>query len=189
MGGMLHARGARGRDAWPREHLEAIARDGLRISGLLGEHLARGFDLASDPARLPGRFDLILLTVKAYDTAAIADAHQASARTRRHGGLDAKRRRQPRCAGRAIFGLARVIGGRVMLRRRDSCARHRACDSVRRADCDRTLRGWRIASIAAGCSNARANGRRDDRPRRASRRGRSRTSRRCCGPSSSTMRR
>lgn len=54
-------------------HIDAIARDGLRISGIFGDHLMKGFDLATDPARLEGPFDLILLAVKAYDTASMAD--------------------------------------------------------------------------------------------------------------------
>lgn len=54
-------------------HLEEIARNGLRISGLFGEYLVKGFSLASDPTRLEGPFDLILLTVKSYDTKSMAD--------------------------------------------------------------------------------------------------------------------
>jgi len=54
-------------------HLDAIARDGLSISGLFGDHLVRGFALASEPTMLKGPFDLILLAVKAYDTASMAD--------------------------------------------------------------------------------------------------------------------
>jgi 2-dehydropantoate 2-reductase len=55
------------------KHLDAIARDGLRISGLFGDHVASGFRLASEPAQLEGPFDLILLAVKAYDTASMTD--------------------------------------------------------------------------------------------------------------------
>ena len=54
-------------------HLDEIARNGLRVSGLFGEHLVEGFGLASDPSRLDGPFDLILLTVKSYDTESMAD--------------------------------------------------------------------------------------------------------------------
>src|ERR1700688_2826683 len=61
-----------------RRHLEAIAARGLELSGMfgdqLGEHAARGFTLANDPARLAGRFPLILFTVKSYDTIAMAHA-------------------------------------------------------------------------------------------------------------------
>jgi len=97
-----------------QRHLDAIARDGLRISGIFGEHVARGFILAIDPARLEGPFDLILLAVKAYDTEAIADriAHLLApdglvvSMQNGVGNLDVLVER---------FGAARVIGARVML--------------------------------------------------------------------------
>ncbi len=57
-----------------RRHLEAIAARGLELSGLFGELTARGFTLADDPARLDGRFPLILFSVKSYDTTAMARA-------------------------------------------------------------------------------------------------------------------
>ncbi len=95
-------------------HLDAIARDGLRVSGLFGDHLVTGFRLASDPARLDGRFDLILLAVKAYDTAPMADriAHLLApdglivAMQNGVGNLDVLVER---------FGTSRAIGARVML--------------------------------------------------------------------------
>jgi 2-dehydropantoate 2-reductase len=95
-------------------HLEAIARDGLRVSGLFGDHMTSGFGLASDPARLTGPFDLILLTVKAYDTAAMSDrikpllAPEGFVVSMQNGvgNLDVVVER---------FGRARVLGGRVML--------------------------------------------------------------------------
>lgn len=55
-------------------HLEAIARDGLRLDGLWGEHVVGGFEIATDPAALRGPFDAILLPVKSYDTEAMARA-------------------------------------------------------------------------------------------------------------------
>lgn len=57
-----------------RTHLEAIARDGLRISGLLGERTVTGMTLADDPAHLTRRFGVILCSVKSYDTKTIAAA-------------------------------------------------------------------------------------------------------------------
>jgi 2-dehydropantoate 2-reductase len=95
-------------------HLDAIAREGLRVSGLFGEHHSAGFMLASDPARLAGPFDLILLAVKAYDTAATADSikHLLApdgllvSMQNGVGNLELLVER---------FGAARVIGGRVML--------------------------------------------------------------------------
>jgi 2-dehydropantoate 2-reductase len=54
-------------------HLTAIARDGLHIDGLWGEHVVRGFALAQDAGELDGRFDAVLLTVKSYDTRAMTE--------------------------------------------------------------------------------------------------------------------
>jgi len=73
-GGMLAAHGHRVTMLGRRAHLDAIARDGLRLSGLFGERVVRGIELADDPARLGGRFGLILCTAKTYDTATVADA-------------------------------------------------------------------------------------------------------------------
>ena len=53
-------------------HLDAVARDGLRIDGLWGDHVVRGFAVATDPSTLQGPFDAILLPVKSYDTATVA---------------------------------------------------------------------------------------------------------------------
>jgi 2-dehydropantoate 2-reductase len=114
MGAMLSRAGHEvallGRD----NHVDAIARDGLRISGILGDSHVRGLVLASDPARLQGPFDLIVLTVKAYDTAAIADRLKhllapdglVVSMQNGVGNVDVLVER---------FGPARVIGGRVML--------------------------------------------------------------------------
>jgi len=53
-------------------HVEAIARDGLHIDGIWGEHHIRGLHCATDPEALAGPFDAILIAVKSFDTAAIA---------------------------------------------------------------------------------------------------------------------
>ena len=55
-------------------HLDAIAAGGLHLDGLWGAHHVGGFHVASTPAALRGPFDLILLPVKSYDTAAMASA-------------------------------------------------------------------------------------------------------------------
>jgi 2-dehydropantoate 2-reductase len=55
-------------------HLDAVARDGLRLDGLWGEHVVRGFTCAGDPAALRGPFDAILLPVKSYHTEEVARA-------------------------------------------------------------------------------------------------------------------
>src|SRR5271155_3433464 len=72
VGGMLHDAGHDVTLLGRRAHLEAIARDGLKISGLLGDRTVTGLKLADDPAKLGGRFGLILCTVKSYDTDSIA---------------------------------------------------------------------------------------------------------------------
>ncbi len=56
------------------EHLDAIRDGGLRIEGLWGDHRATGLELAGDPAAVRGGFDAILITVKSYDTRAMARA-------------------------------------------------------------------------------------------------------------------
>jgi len=74
VGGMMHAAGHDVTLLGRRAHLEAIARDGLRISGLLGERTVTGITLADDPARLSRRFGVIFCSVKSYDTAMMATA-------------------------------------------------------------------------------------------------------------------
>ena len=113
VGGMLHAAGHRVTMLGRREHLDAIARDGLRISGLLGEHLVRGLDLADDPARLRTRFPLILVTVKSYDTAELAGA--ISDRLADDGLVVSLQNGLGNIELLAErFSLARVLGGRVI---------------------------------------------------------------------------
>jgi 2-dehydropantoate 2-reductase len=74
MGGLLAAHG------WPvtllgrAEHLDAVRRQGLRIEGLFGDHHVRGLECAADASGLRGRFGIVLLTVKAWDTDAMARA-------------------------------------------------------------------------------------------------------------------
>ncbi len=59
-----------------RPQADAIARDGVRLTGLLGEHDIRGFTAVADARDLTRRFRLILLTVKSYDTVEIATSLQ-----------------------------------------------------------------------------------------------------------------
>ncbi len=54
-------------------HLDAVKENGLLIEGIWGEHLVRNLDLAVSPETLQPGFDLVLITVKAYDTLAAAD--------------------------------------------------------------------------------------------------------------------
>src|SRR5215470_1662574 len=74
VGGMLHDAGHDVTLLGRRAHLEAIARSGLKITGLFGERIVKGLKLADDPAKLRGRFGVILCAAKSYDTEAIADA-------------------------------------------------------------------------------------------------------------------
>ena len=113
VGAMLHAAGHDVTLLGRRAHLDAIARDGLHITGLLGTHTIRGMHLADDPSRLDGRFDLILCTVKPYDTASIADAVSKCLADQgvivsMQNGLGNIETLVER------FGFARVLGGRVI---------------------------------------------------------------------------
>lgn len=53
-------------------HVDVIARDGLRIDGIWGEHPVDEFDVATEAGQLQGPFDLVLLPVKSYDTEDVA---------------------------------------------------------------------------------------------------------------------
>ena len=113
IGGMLHAAGNHVTLLGRRAHLEAIARDGLRISGLLGTHTIRGMKLADDASQLEGQFDLILCTVKPYDTAAIADA--LAGHLSEHGIIVSMQNGLGNIeALTERFGRGRVLGGRVI---------------------------------------------------------------------------
>jgi 2-dehydropantoate 2-reductase len=74
VGGLLAASG------WPvtllgrRAQLDAVRAHGLSIDGLFGTHRVRGLECVTDAADLRGPYAAILLTVKSYDTAAMAAA-------------------------------------------------------------------------------------------------------------------
>ncbi len=74
VGGMLHDAGHDVTLLGRRAHLEAIARGGLKISGLFGERTVTGMTLAVEPESLGKRFGLILCAVKSYDTESMAAA-------------------------------------------------------------------------------------------------------------------
>lgn len=60
--------------AW---HLDAVRKNGLSITGIWGDYRVKAFDLftsTDDIRKKNASFDLILLTVKSYDTAAAMDA-------------------------------------------------------------------------------------------------------------------
>jgi len=54
-------------------HLDAIAREGLFIDGIWGEHHVGGFTVATDARTLRGPFPAILVPVKSYDTRTVAE--------------------------------------------------------------------------------------------------------------------
>lgn len=56
-------------------HMQAIAKNGLHVAGIWGEHHIHGIDTRTSVDGIgPGTFDYILVTVKAYDTAGAAHA-------------------------------------------------------------------------------------------------------------------
>jgi 2-dehydropantoate 2-reductase len=74
IGGMLRAAGHPVALLGRRSHLDAIARRGLIIDGLFGRHEVSGFEFFDDAGELRGRqFGLILIAVKSYDTARMAE--------------------------------------------------------------------------------------------------------------------
>ena len=57
------------------EHMAAVRRDGLRITGIWGEHHTTGIDARTTVEGLePGAFDLIIITTKSYGTRAAVDS-------------------------------------------------------------------------------------------------------------------
>jgi 2-dehydropantoate 2-reductase len=124
VGGLLAAAGWRVTLLGRRAHLDAVRAHGLAIEGLFGAHRVRGLACASDPAELRGPYAAIFLTVKAYDTAAVAaavaphlapDGHFLSLQNGL-GNVEAAERvlGAPRVLGaRVIFGAELVAPGRV----------------------------------------------------------------------------
>jgi 2-dehydropantoate 2-reductase len=73
IGGMLRANGSQVALLGRPRYLDAITHQGLVVDGRLGRWEARGFECFSEIGELRRRrFALILLTVKSYDTAAMA---------------------------------------------------------------------------------------------------------------------
>jgi 2-dehydropantoate 2-reductase len=111
--------GLLGRAGWPvtllgrAEHLTVVARDGLHIEGIFGEHVVRGLASATDPSALVEPFRTVLLTVKSWDTAAMVRAVAPLLAPDGHlvclqnglGNLE---------EARAVLGASRVLGARVI---------------------------------------------------------------------------
>ncbi|OGS34310.1 MAG: hypothetical protein A2293_13545 [Elusimicrobia bacterium RIFOXYB2_FULL_49_7] len=70
-GGMLRKAG---NEVWllgRSNQVSVIKQQGLRISGLWGDHLVKGFHYLNLPIHCSETFDVILVTVKSYDTATL----------------------------------------------------------------------------------------------------------------------
>jgi 2-dehydropantoate 2-reductase len=96
-----------------RPHMDAVARDGLLVDGLFGTHRVAGLTCASDARTLAGKYAAILLTVKAFDTAAAAS--EVASLLAPDGVLVSLQNGlgNVEAAARAV-GAARVLGGRVI---------------------------------------------------------------------------
>ncbi|UCF30033.1 MAG: 2-dehydropantoate 2-reductase [bacterium] len=100
-----------------KEHMEAVAGEGLRIAGLLGDHMVEGLVTASSLQDVSRDFepDAILLSVKSYDTAEAAEDLERSGFV----GPDTVVVSLQNGLGnvevlQAKFGPERVLGGRVI---------------------------------------------------------------------------
>ncbi|MFI5364109.1 MAG: ketopantoate reductase family protein [Candidatus Binatia bacterium] len=94
-------------------HLDAIAADGLHVEGLWGTHQVTGFQLLTSAAELHGAFDAILVTVKSYDTRAMATAVAPVLAT--HGVAISLQNGLGNLEALAEHvGAQRVLGGRVI---------------------------------------------------------------------------
>lgn len=75
VGGFMAKAGHRVALVGREPHMAAIAQRGLRITGIWGEHRSSGLTTLTNVNGLtPGSFDLILVTVKSYDTDSAAKA-------------------------------------------------------------------------------------------------------------------
>jgi 2-dehydropantoate 2-reductase len=113
VGGLLAARGVPVTLLGRADHLESVRRAGLHIEGLFGDHRVREIGCVTETAALRGRFGAVFLSVKSWDTAAMAgavaphlapDGHLVSLQNGL-GNLE-------RIA--AAVGDARVLGARVI---------------------------------------------------------------------------
>ncbi len=96
-----------------RAHLDAIARDGLAIDGLWGEHRIRNLGLAAAVADVAGTFDAVLLTVKSFDTAEMLAS--VAGRVEAHGCVISLQNGLGNVEQVvASVGAERALGGRVI---------------------------------------------------------------------------
>ncbi len=113
LGGLLARAGRAVTLLGRRAHLDAVGRDGLLVDGLFGTHRVRGLACVTDVAELRGPFDVVLLTVKAYDTATMAAA--VAPHLARDGVLICLQNGLGNVeAAAAAVGAPRVLGARVI---------------------------------------------------------------------------
>jgi 2-dehydropantoate 2-reductase len=75
VGGLMAEAGHRVSLIGRARHMDAIRANGLHIRGIWGEHQVTTLDVHTEAAELGGReFDLVLITVKSYDTAHAVEA-------------------------------------------------------------------------------------------------------------------
>lgn len=97
-----------------RPHLEAIARDGLRLDGIFGSDHVRGFSIALSAAEARGPFDLLVFTVKSYDLADTA-ATLAGALSSDGAALSVQNGLGNVEALAEVFGAGRVLGAPILI--------------------------------------------------------------------------
>jgi 2-dehydropantoate 2-reductase len=113
VGGLLARAGARVTLLGRARHLDAVRRQGLGIDGLFGAHRVRGLECVTDGEPLGGPYATILLTAKAYDTAAVAA--QVAGALAPDGFLVPMQNGLGNLeAAAAAVGDARVLGARVI---------------------------------------------------------------------------
>lgn len=113
VGGLLAAAGLPVTLLGRREHLAAIAAEGLALEGLWGERRVRDLALAVSVEELHGPFDAVLLSVKSYDTAAMLGAIKGL--TAPDGCVIALQNGLGNVEQvAAAVGPARAVGGRVI---------------------------------------------------------------------------
>ncbi len=94
-------------------HLDAIRRGGLVVEGLFGTHRVNGLKCAATADALRGPYAAVFLTVKAYDTVAVAAA--VAPHLARDGVLVVLQNGLGNLeAAASAVGPARVLGGRVI---------------------------------------------------------------------------
>ncbi len=150
VGGLLARAGAAVTFLGRPAHLSAIGRSGLALEGIWGRSIVRGLELATDASSLKGSYDLILLTVKSYDTEVMLS--RVVSRLAADGALISLQNglgNVERVA--ATVGLGRALGGRVIFGAeipRPGAVRVTVC-------ADRILIGAAEPNNQEGCKKAR----------------------------------